>query len=64
MSVAIDEASGTHTTVPDELGVVDLHCIEVIAAPPNKWMQLTIKSVTPFARAKVAPLLLAADPKC
>jgi hypothetical protein len=29
-----------------------------------KGMQLTIKSVTPFAFAKAAPLLLAADPKC
>jgi hypothetical protein len=28
-----------------------------------KSMELTIKSVTPFARAKVAPLLLAADPR-
>jgi hypothetical protein len=32
--------------------------------PPNKGMQLTIKSVTPFAFAKAAPLLLAADPRC
>jgi hypothetical protein len=33
------------------------------ALPPNKGMQLTNKSVTPFAFAKVAPLLLAADPR-
>jgi hypothetical protein len=32
------------------------------ALPPNKWMQLTTKSVTPFAGAKAAPLSLAADP--
>ena len=37
-------------------------CTERIALPPNKGMQLTIKSVTPFAYAKAAPLLLAADP--
>jgi hypothetical protein len=35
-----------------------------IAAPPNRGMQLTSKSVTPFAFAKAAPLLLAADPGC
>ena len=37
---------------------------EVNEAPPNKWMQLTVKSVTPFARrrAKGAPLSPAADP--
>jgi hypothetical protein len=34
------------------------------ALPSNKGMQLTIKSVTPFAYAKGAPLLLAADPRC
>jgi len=33
------------------------------AAPPNKGMQLTIKSVTPFAYAKGVTLLLAADPR-
>jgi hypothetical protein len=33
------------------------------ALPSNKRMQLTIKSVTPFARAKAAPFLLAADPR-
>ena len=31
--------------------------------PPNQGMQLTTKSVTPFAFAKRAPLLLAADPR-
>jgi hypothetical protein len=36
------------------------HC----ALPSNKSMQLTIKSVTPFACAKAAPLLLAADAQC
>jgi hypothetical protein len=34
------------------------------ALPSNKGMQLTIKSVTPFACAKAAPLSLAADPRC
>ena len=33
------------------------------ALPPNKGMQLTAKSVTPFAFAKAAPLLSAADPR-
>jgi hypothetical protein len=35
------------------------------ALPPNNWMELTGKSVTPFAkrRAKVAPLLPAAHPE-
>ena len=36
---------------------------QVIALPPNKGMQLTAKSVTPFACAKGAPLLSAADPR-
>ena len=31
--------------------------------PSNKSMELTIKSVTPFAFAKAAPLLSAADPR-
>lgn len=44
--------------------MIELHCIEYIALPSNKGMQLTIKSVTPFAFAKGAPLLLAADPQC
>ena len=44
--------------------MVELRCIEARALPPNKGMQLTIKSVMPFAFAKVAPLLLAADPRC
>jgi hypothetical protein len=30
----------------------------------NKSMELTIKSVTPFAYAKAAPLLLAAHARC
>jgi hypothetical protein len=34
--------------------------IESSALPSNKSMELTIKSVTPFAYAKAAPLLLAA----
>ncbi len=50
--------------------LVELRVVAVNAAPPYKrgaaiqGMQLTVKSVTPFAFAKVAPLLLAADPKC
>jgi hypothetical protein len=34
------------------------------AASFNRWMQLTTKSVTPFAFAKAAPLSFAADPRC
>jgi hypothetical protein len=36
------------------------------AVPSNRWMKLTAKSVTPFAkkRAKGAPLLSAAYPSC
>ena len=36
------------------------------AVPPNRWMELTVKSVTPLARrrARVAPLLPAAHPRC
>ena len=43
--------------------VVEPRFVTVNVAPPNKWMQLTVKSVTPFAkrRAKGAPLLPAAD---
>jgi len=29
--------------------------------PPNKALQRTVKSVTPFAKTKVAPLLSAAE---
>jgi hypothetical protein len=38
--------------------------IELNAVPSNKSMELTIKSVTPFAYAKAAPLLLAAHARC
>jgi hypothetical protein len=34
------------------------------ALPPNQGMQLTVKSVTPFAYAKAAPLSPAADARC
>jgi len=34
--------------------------IEFSALPSNKHMELTVKSVTPFAGAKAAPLLPAA----
>ena len=51
--------------VAEELGeVIELHGIADNAAPPNKSMELTIKSVTPFACAKTAPLLLAAHARC
>jgi hypothetical protein len=43
--------------------VIELRRIELRAAPPSKGMQLTTNSVTPFAKAKGAPLLLAADPR-
>ena len=33
------------------------------ALPSNKGMEPTVKSVTPFAFAKGAPLLFAADPR-
>jgi hypothetical protein len=52
-----------HLTARDSGEVFEPRCIEAIALPPNKGMQLTIKSVTPFAGAKAAPLLLAADPR-
>jgi hypothetical protein len=41
--------------------VLKLHCIKVIAVPPNKALQLTSQLVTPFAYAKVAPSCLAAE---
>jgi hypothetical protein len=41
--------------------VKDSHSMNYVCAP-NKGMQLTTKSVTPFACAKAAPPLLAADP--
>ena len=44
--------------------VIAIRFIGRIALPSNHGMQLTIKSVTPFAFAKAAPLLLAADPRC
>ena len=47
-----------------EANVIEPRFVAVSALPPNQGMQLTIKSVTPFAFAKVAPLLLAADPRC
>ena len=40
--------------------MIELHGITVSEPPPNKRMELTVKSVTPFARAKAAPLLPAA----
>ena len=34
------------------------------SAPPNKWLQLTVQLVTPFAYAKGAPSCPAAEPGC
>jgi len=45
------------------ISVIELRFVELIALPPNKGMEPTVKSVTPFARAKVAPLLSAAHPR-
>ena len=44
--------------------MIELRRIELIAVPPNNWMELTAKSDTPFARgrAKGAPLSSAAHP--
>ncbi len=44
--------------------VIEIEFIKVSAVPSNKSMELTIKSVTPFAYAKAAPLLLAAHARC
>ena len=49
---------------PTHRGVVAIRVVKVIAVPSNKSMELTIKSVTPFAYAKAAPLLLAAHARC
>jgi hypothetical protein len=43
-----------------EFRVVAPHCISRIALPSNKSMELTVKSVMPFAFAKVTPLSPAA----
>ena len=43
--------------------VIEPRGIEWSASPSNNGMELTIKSVTPFAFAKAAPLLLAAHPR-
>jgi hypothetical protein len=45
--------------------VIERQCIEFYAVPPNKGMELTVKSDTPFERrrAKGAPLLPAAHPQ-
>jgi hypothetical protein len=46
--------------------VIEPRFVTVNAAPPNKGMELTVKSVAPFARgrAKGAPLFSAARPGC
>ena len=38
------------------------HFVEVIALPPNKGMERTVKIVTPFAVVKVTPISPAAHP--
>ncbi len=38
--------------------------VELDALPPNKGMQLAIRSATLFKFAKAAPLLLVAHPRC
>mgnify|MGYP006899816860 CR=1 FL=1 len=45
--------------------MIEPHFVTVNAVPPNKWMELTVKSVTPFARgrAKEVPLFPAAHPR-
>jgi hypothetical protein len=40
--------------------VVEPRFVAVDELPPNKGMELTVKSVTPFAYAKAAPLFPAA----
>ena len=44
--------------------MIEHQCIEFSAAPPNKWLQLTVQLVTPFACAKGAPSCPAAEPGC
>ena len=44
--------------------MIELPSIEVRALPPNKWLQLTVQLVTPFAYAKGAPSCPAAEPVC
>lgn len=41
------------------------HFVTVGEPPPNKWMELTVKSAVPFAkrRAKGTPLFPAAHPR-
>ena len=55
--------SGTGGTVWRCGRVVELHSVEVNAVPSNKGMEPTVKSVTPFAYAKAAPLSPAAHPR-
>jgi hypothetical protein len=42
---------------PVYVEAIEPRFVTVNAAPPNKWMELTVKSVVPFAkrRAKVTP---------
>ena len=56
--------SGSQEPRPRCFELIELRFVEVNAAPSNQSMELTIKSVTPFARAKAAPLLLAAHARC
>jgi len=52
--------SGLSIDWQEGLKVIEDHGAEAIALPPDQRMQLTIKSVTPFAFAKAAQLSLAA----
>jgi hypothetical protein len=37
---------------------------QLATLPPNKWLQLTVQLVTPFAGALAAPSCPAAEPGC
>lgn len=43
--------------------MIELRFVAAGALPPNKGMEPTVKSVTPFACAKGAPLFPAAHPR-
>ena len=60
------QGSGTSSRNPGCGIVLALRFVAVTALQPNLWMELTIKSPTPFARgrAKAEPLLSASHPSC
>ena len=53
----------TNSRAATRLTAIEPRFITVNALPPNLGMQVTAKSVTPFAFAKAAPLSSAADPR-